>query len=110
MHIQVINFQLDGIDETQYRALCDEVAPAFAEVPGLISKVWLASPESNAYGGVYTWADREAMDAFCRGELFDTVATHPNLANVTSKEFGVLDGPTAVTRGSAGREAAAVAS
>lgn len=110
MHIQIINFELDGIDETQYRALCDEVAPAFAALPGLISKVWLADAETNTYGGVYTWEDREAMDAFSRGELFDTVATHPNLANVRSKAFAVLDAPTAVTRGSARRETAAIAS
>lgn len=109
MHIQVINFQLDGIDEAEYRALCDEVAPAFAAVPGLVSKVWLASAETNTYGGVYTWADRDAMDEFCRSELFNTVATHPNLAGVTSRDFGVLAGPTAATRGAAA-EPAAIAS
>lgn len=110
MYIQVINFQLDGIDESQYRALCDEVAPAFAEVPGLTSKVWLANRETNTYGGVYTWADREAMETFCRSDLFNTVATHPNLSGVTSKQFAVLEAPTAATRGLAAHERAVVSS
>lgn len=58
MHIQVINFNLNGLSETEYGALCDEIAPTFAEVPGLISKVWLANRSSNTFGGVYTWANR----------------------------------------------------
>ena len=110
MHIQIINFQLDGIEEPQYRALCEEVAPAFAAVPGLISKVWLANAETNTYGGVYTWADRGSMDEFSRSELFETVANHPNLSNVSSRDFAVLDAPTAVTNGLPGREPAAIAS
>ena len=54
MHIQIINFHLKGISEAEFRAHRDEVAPAFAEVPGLISKVWLANRSTNTYGGVYT--------------------------------------------------------
>ena len=43
MHILIINFSLEGVDRAQYEEICDEVAPAFAEVPGLISKQWLAN-------------------------------------------------------------------
>ena len=39
MHVQIVNFQLNGINEAQYRDICDEVASAFAAVPGLVSKV-----------------------------------------------------------------------
>ena len=99
MHIQVINFHLNDLSETGYRALCDEVAPAFAEVPGLISKVWLANRSTNTYGGVYSWASREAMEEFSKSELFTAVATNPNLADITSADFGVLEEPSRVTRG-----------
>ena len=34
------------------------LAPHFAALPGLRSKVWLADAASGTYGGVYTWADR----------------------------------------------------
>jgi heme-degrading monooxygenase HmoA len=102
MHVQIINFHLEGVSEADFRAHCDEVAPAFAEVPGLISKVWLANRTTNTYGGVYTWATREAMDEYAKSDLFKAVATNPNLAGITSIDFDVLEEPTSVTRGLAG--------
>jgi heme-degrading monooxygenase HmoA len=99
MHIQVVNFHLNDLSESGYLALCDEVAPAFSEVPGLISKVWLANRSTNTYGGVYTWADRAAMEEFSKSELFSAVAANPNLAEITSVDFDVLEVPTSVTRG-----------
>jgi hypothetical protein len=99
MHIQIINFHLKDVSETDYLALCDEVAPAFAHVPGLVSKVWLANSGRNTYGGVYTWATREAMEDFAKSELFNAVAANPNLADITSVDFDVLEDPTSVTRG-----------
>jgi hypothetical protein len=99
MHIQIVNFQLQGVSDADYRKLCDDLASSFAAVPGLISKVWLASPETNTYGGVYTWRDRKAMEEFQKSELFRGVVSHPNLEGITSKDFGVLDGPTRATRG-----------
>jgi heme-degrading monooxygenase HmoA len=102
VHIQIINFHLEGLTEADFRAHADEVAPAFAELPGLISKVWLANRTTNTYGGVYTWATREAMDEYAKSDLFRAVATNPNLADVTSIDFNVLEDPTSVTRGLAG--------
>ena len=99
MHIQIINFNLEGVSEQEYRNLCDQLAPNFADLPGLVSKSWLADPASNTYGGVYFWRDKESMVNFTKTELFNSVATHPNLANIASKDFEILEGPTRVTRG-----------
>lgn len=99
MHVQVVNFQLKDMDEAAFRALCDELAPTFAAIPGMIAKIWLADAASGTYGGVYTWENRDAYEAFTRSELFQAVGANPNFANVTSRDFGVLDGPTRVTRG-----------
>lgn len=99
MHIAVVNFHLKDMTHEQFLAACDELAPAFAAVPGLISKVWLSDPASNTYGGVYTWRDRAAFEAFVAGDLAKGVVTHPNFADVTIRDFGVLEAPTAVTRG-----------
>ncbi len=100
MHILVVNFQLEGVSEEDYADLAMSIAPAFAEVPGLLRKTWLANSETGTYGGVYVWQDRQALMDYQQSELFNTVATHPNLKNITSTDFGVLEGPTAVTRGS----------
>ena len=49
MHIQVINFNLLGISRSEYEGICDELAQAFADLPGLISKHWLADEDNNTY-------------------------------------------------------------
>lgn len=99
MHIQIINFHLKNVTEAQYGKLCDQLAPAFANVPGLIEKVWLANRATNTYGGVYTWRDKQAMVDFTKTELFRAVATHPNLDGIASTDFAVMEDPTRVTRG-----------
>ena len=99
MYMQVVSFQLKGMSEADFRTLCDQLAPQWAAIPGLISKVWLANPATNTYGGVYTWENREAMERFTQSELFAAVAAHPNFEGITSTDFGVLEGPTAVTHG-----------
>lgn len=97
MYIQIVNFELDGLSEDDYVAVCDQLAPDFAAQPGLVSKVWLRA--EGTYGGVYTWTDRTAADAFKASELFAGIAGNPHLTNLRSAEFDVLPGPTAVTRG-----------
>ena len=99
MHIQVVNFHFNDLSDADFRALCDEVAPAFAEVPGLISKVWLENRSTNTYGGIYTWESRQAMEDYSKSELFRGVAANLSFADITSIDFGVIEGPTSVTRG-----------
>ncbi len=97
MHILIINFNLNGIDRAQYESICDEVAPAFAEVPGLISKKWLADDATNTYGGVYLFKDRQAMLDFQQSELYASVGGDPAFANITALDFEMLAGPSKVT-------------
>jgi hypothetical protein len=97
VHIQVVNFNLKDLSDSDYRVACDGWAPAFAAVPGLLSKIWLADEQTNTYGGIYTWIDRSAMESFATSELFQAVASNPNLANITSRDFPVLEGPGVVT-------------
>lgn len=99
MYVLVINFNLEGIDHNQFSEACDELADTFAAIPGLIAKVWLSDPDSNTYGGVYTFEDKAAFEAYKAGEVFAAVASNPNFINVSAKDFGILDGPTRVTRG-----------
>jgi hypothetical protein len=99
VEILIINFSLNGISDAQYRDQCDEVAPAFAAVPGLLSKVWLADPANGVYGGVYTFRDTQAVDAYLASDLMAHVAGNPAFVDVTARRFAVLSAPTAVTRG-----------
>jgi hypothetical protein len=99
MEILIINFSLEGMSEAEFEASCDELAPVFAEVPGLLSKVWLADRSEGVYGGVYTFESAEAVDGYLASELLATVGATPGLVNISVRRFGVLAGPTAVTRG-----------
>lgn len=105
MEILIINFSLEGMDEAGYRRLCDEVAPAFAAVPGLVSKVWLRDSTEGVYGGVYTFEDSASVDAFVASELFAEVGATPGLVEISVRRFGVLQEPTSVTRGLIGASA-----
>jgi len=97
-HIQVVTFQLAGVEPDAYRAHAEASAPAFTEIPGLREKAWLADPPTNTYGGVYAWASREAMEAYVSGPIFAALLANPGIADVTTRHFGVLERPTEITR------------
>ena len=98
MRIQVVNFNLEGINHDDFLQIADTAAPAFAAVPGLVSKIWLCDQENNTYGGVYTWENEQAMETFAKSELFNNaLANNPNFVNLSEKDFGILDGPSKIT-------------
>jgi hypothetical protein len=97
MHAQVITFGLHDITEEQFHEVCGADAPAFANLPGLLAKVWLRDPETNTYGGLYLWDDQEAYERYIEGEIFDAIKTNPHLQNVESRDFGVFDDLSAIT-------------
>jgi len=97
MHAQAITFELDGITEEQFRGAAEADAPTFANMPGLLAKVWLRDPETNTYGGLYLWADQEAYERYIKGEVFNAIKTDGHLKNVESRDFGVFDDLSALT-------------
>jgi Putative mono-oxygenase ydhR len=97
-HIQVVTFQLAGLEPEAYRAHCEVAAPAFAEIAGLRAKAWLANPSTNTYGGVYAWKSREEMEAYLSGPIFGALLAHPGIGEVTTRDFEVLERPTEMTR------------
>lgn len=99
MHVQIVKFNLNCLTEAEYRQRADDRAHLFADIPGLISKTWLADTATNTYGGVYLWQDRPAMEAYVRGPVFQAVRADPNFANLTTIDFDVLAAPSRVTRG-----------
>ena len=98
MVIQVVNFNLEGITHDEYLAATKEVAPAFKELSGLRSKVWLSDEENNTYGGVYTWEDRQSMENYLSGSFYDEVlGDNPAFVNITYQTYEVLEEPTSIT-------------
>lgn len=99
MHVLIITFSLEGISEEDYRGQVEPMAPAFANLPGLVSKTWLANEETNTYGGFYVWRDREAMEDYKETDLYEGLLANPHFGGVRVRDFAVLEGPTRVTRG-----------
>ena len=98
MHTVIVTFTLDGLDDAAFRAAAEEAAPAFADVPGLALKLWLAEPGSGTYGGVYLFETAEAADRYLASDLFTAaVIANPRFANVAIRRAEVLAGPTAHT-------------
>ncbi len=98
MHIQIINFNLEGIGHEEYVEIANSVAPTFAQLPGLVSKVWLSDQDKNTYGGVYTWENRVAMENFTSSDLFaEALTNNPNFVNLSVTDFGVIESPSKIT-------------
>ncbi len=102
MELLIINFNLNGITENDYAMVCDQIAPAFAAVPGLVTKVWLADSAAGVYGGVYTFDSSTALETFLGSDLFAQVGAMKELSGISVHRFGVLTAPTGVTRGLVG--------
>jgi hypothetical protein len=98
MHVSIAEYRIRDIDDAGWSGVCDELAPAFAAIPGLIVKYWLLG-EGDIRGGVYVWSDRAAYMAFLDSDLGRALGTHPNIANLTMRDYAIDDAPTQVTRG-----------
>lgn len=97
MVVQIVQYQLAGIDPAEYEAEAERIAPAFLRLPGLIAKTWLADPGEGAYGGVYLWTDRAAAEAYADSELLAAARRNPAFAGFHSSIFDTLAAPTALT-------------
>ena len=108
MQLLVVTFNLKDLSDADYRQACVDEAPAFAALPGLLSKTWLADEATNTYGGVYAFVDRDALDAYLGSDLFKGFATDPTLPNLTATAFEIFEAPGAITRGLAAPNPVAV--
>jgi hypothetical protein len=97
MHVLIIEFRLTGMDEEGYRAAAAGMAPALAELPGLLAKVWLAG-DDGARGGVYAFRDRESMEEYLASDLLASVRAVPGFTGITARGFAVDEGLTRLTQ------------
>ena len=98
MHVQVVTFALKGVTEEEYHEGCKDETSVFADLPGLIAKIWLRNPAANRYGAVYLWADKASQLGYVQGEVFQSIQNDPSLADVRSDDYEVYDDLTALTQ------------
>jgi hypothetical protein len=97
MYARIVTFRLDGLTPAEYRDHAATLAPAFTTWPGLLAKVWIADDDAATFGGIYLFADRESADRSRDTDLYRSMATNPAFADLSVREYDVLDEPTAIT-------------
>lgn len=98
MHVQIVTFGLNGVSDEDYQRASKDETEAFATLPGLISKIWLRNTETNTYGAVYLWRDRESYEVYIKGEIFESIKSDPSLQDVNSQDFEIIEEFTKVTQ------------
>jgi heme-degrading monooxygenase HmoA len=107
MHVLIVTFQLKDIHAEEFEASYAEVAPVFAEMPGLLEKLWLKQSETNTFGGVYLWQDQAACAEYLNSDMFQQhIRNSPNTSNLVVQEYNVLEAPTQITHTLAAQAAA----
>ena len=98
MHVLVVTYRVADVSESEFVEANREFAAAMAAVPGLLTKVWLQRPDEDVYGGLYLWRDHQAYEAFLESELWAEALEDQSMLDVTSTDFGVMEGLTQVTQ------------
>ena len=97
MEALVVTFKNHASQE-QFTATLAENAPVFAEVDGLLAKIWIADPESGTKGAVYLFGERTALDAYLESDLFAGILAEPSFEGTSWRCYHVLDELTASTQ------------
>lgn len=98
MHVQVATYRIDEMSDEAFVEANREFASMMSEVPGLLAKIWLKSPDGTVYGGVYLWRDRQAYEDFVGSELWASVLSDESLSGLESRDFAVMEELSASTQ------------
>ena len=101
-----VNFKFN-VPRDQYENTCSPIAGDFAEVPGLLWKVWLLNENDSEAGGIYLFADETSVENFKASPLVAGVLSQPALSDFSIKQFEVMESVSLVTRAPLAATAAA---
>jgi hypothetical protein len=89
MHALLVTYGLNGRTACEHAELSEALAPAFAAVPGLISRTPLENPTAGRFGAFYVFETKGAFDRFVAGELYAATDGSPELTNLTAADFSI---------------------
>jgi hypothetical protein len=98
MSILQINLKLN-VAPAEYRKICESVAQAIADVPGLVWKVWLLNEQESEAGGIYLFQDEQSVAAYLAGPIIRQIKSLPQLHEISAKWFEAIPELTLITRG-----------
>jgi hypothetical protein len=92
MHALVVTYGLRGMSAVEHAELSEQLAPAFAAVPGLLSRTGLENAAMGRYGALYLFESEAALQGFVASELYGVSHEHPGSAAPAASEFSVTNG------------------
>jgi len=93
-----LNFNF-SVTKEEYEQAVGPLADKFADVPGLIWKIWILNEAKSEAGGIYLFENQASLDEFLAGSLAKTVTDHPALSDFSVKQFGIMKDITETTHG-----------
>jgi len=99
VHALVASYRLDGVTAAEHDELCEQLAPAMAAVPGLVSLTWLCNTATGRYGGFYVFESKADFHGFVASELFAMVCEQRGLLQLETSDYAICAVPTAITHG-----------
>ncbi len=81
-----------------------EGAQFFADVPGLLWKIWLINKERGEAGGLYLFADEFTYNEYLNGPIVAQLYDYPLWTDVNVKGFDYLPVQSAITRAPVGEQ------
>ncbi len=97
MEALVVTFKTQASLE-EFTAANEDVAPVFADVDGLLAKIWITDPDSGTYGGIKLFRDGAAVESYLAGDIFKSIVDDPSLEDVTYRRYQVIEPLTAKTQ------------
>lgn len=92
MHALLVVYGLRGINAAAHAELAEQLVPALAAVPGLVSRTPLENASSGRYGAFYLFDSKVAFDRFVASELYGVAHGHAALAEVVASDFAISNG------------------
>jgi quinol monooxygenase YgiN len=87
-----------SVSREEYENTINQIAQAFADVPGCLWKIWMIDEEKKEAGAVYLFKDDESLQNFKSSPLVASVLSHPALSNFDLKERDILNEVSKITR------------
>ena len=101
MHALLVTYGLNGTTPCEHAELREALAPAFAAVPGLVSRTPLENPTAGRYGAFYVFEAKGAFDRFVASELYAATDGAPELISRAASDFSI---PSRAARRASGRD------
>ena len=93
-----INFKF-SVSRSDYEQAVSPLADPISGVAGLRWKVWIMNEAESEAGGIMLFDDAASVQAYLAGPIVAQITSHPALSDFSVKQFEVMEGQTAITRG-----------